>query len=323
MPTVCAVVLTRDRKHLLAECVRGLLGQSRPVDRLVIVDNASSDGTEEHLVQEGLLADERVRFERLERNTGGAGGFAAGVELALREPADWLWLMDDDSEPRPDALARLLESPAADDPGTAALAGAVRDPSGSLELLHRGHVGRLMRVLPGEEYAPGSSPTLGFASFVGFFVRAEVARAVGLPRAELFIGCDDVDYSIRVREHGAIRLVPESEIVHKPGMGGGAVTRRSRLWNRLLGLDYTSASWSGYWKNLYGIRNFVWIRHRYGRVSAPGFAALVGAYVVKSLLYDPRPLRRVPWIVRFAWKGRRGDFTGPSPADWARLAGSG
>jgi GT2 family glycosyltransferase len=316
---VCALVLTRDRKQLLGECLAALLAQTRPVGAIVVVDNASSDGTREHLAGLGLLDDPRVEYVREEVNAGGAGGFARAVAEGLRRrDAGWLWLMDDDAEPRPDALERLLAAPEA--ARAAVLAPAVAQPDGELELLHRGHVGRFMRALPEAAYRDGGHPRLGFASFVGFLVRADAARAAGLPRAEFFIGCDDVEYSLRVRRHGDIRLVPEAVIVHKLGMGGGAPTRRSRFWNRVLGESYTSPSWEGYWKNLYAIRNFVWIRHHHGRVGRLGFAALVGAYVVKSLMYDERPLRRIPWIVRFALDGRRGRFRGPSPEEWRRLA---
>jgi len=312
-------VLTRDRNLLLEECLRGLLAQTRPVERIVVLDNASSDDVAAHVRAAGLLEDERVDLHRSEVNTGGAGGFAAAIELALQGSSDWLWLMDDDAEPRPDALAHMLDAAPAADPGTAVLCSTVLQPDGRPEILHRGYLGRFMRALPAEDYRDGQHLTLGFASFVGFMVRTDVARRVGLPRAEFFIGCDDVDYSIRAREHGTIRLIPESVIVHKLGMGGGVESGRSRFFNRVLGLGYTSPSWAGYWKNLYAIRNFVWIKHRYGRVTPLSFAALTATYIVKSLMYDQQPLRRVPWIARYAWRGRRGDFRAHSPQQWKAM----
>ena len=316
MTAVCAFVLTRNRKRLLVECLEGLLGQTRPVARILVGDNASTDGTEELLRAEGILDRPEVGYFRLEENAGGAGGYAEGVRRGREEDVDWLWLMDDDAEPRPDALERLLGSPPAGDPETVALCTAVVTPDGAIDPLHRGHVGRFMRALPPARYRPGSYPRLGFGSFVGFMVRTSAARLLEPPRAEFFIGCDDVEYSIRLRRQGDIRLVPESVLVHKLGMGGGADTRRSRFWNRFLDLSYTSASWDQFWKNLYSIRNFMWIKHQYGDVSPLAFAGLTGTYVAKSLLYDDRPWRRVPWIVRYALNGRRGDFTGPSPAEW-------
>ena len=148
--TVCAVVLTFNRKALLLECLRALLGQTRPVDRVIVVDNASSDGTTKLLRAEGLL--ERVEYVRLERNLGGAGGFHRGMEEARRGDWDWIWVMDDDAEPRPDALERLLAGPAAADPATAALATTVVDRQGEIEArVQRGVFrGRLFVPLVGD-----------------------------------------------------------------------------------------------------------------------------------------------------------------------------
>jgi rhamnopyranosyl-N-acetylglucosaminyl-diphospho-decaprenol beta-1,3/1,4-galactofuranosyltransferase len=322
MDSVCAVVLTRNRKQLLLECLEGLRAMTVPVARTVIVDNASSDGTEELLRERGLLDDSTV-YVRLERNLGSAGGYAKGVEVARDQTADWIWIMDDDAEPRREALRRLLAAPEAADPGTAALASAVIGPAGEPDLLHRGLFRRFLQALPAEAYRAGGHPALGFSSFTGLLVRTEVARAIDLPRADFFIWGDDVEYSVRIRSRGPIHLVPESEVLHKFQMGGDADTRRSRFWNRVLGTSYPSAPWDGYWKNVNGVCNFFWIKYRYGRPSPLAFAGMVSTYVVKTLMFDRRPLRRIPWIVRAALSGRRGEPMGMTPERWAEVAGGG
>lgn len=322
--SVCAFVLTRDRKALLVECLRALLTQTHPVDRVIVLDNASSDGTRERLEAEGLLDEPRVRYERREVNTGGAGGYHEGVRLALESGEDWIWLMDDDAEPAPDALERLLTSPPAQDPATAVLCTSVVHPDGTVDLQHRCRMARFIVPLGQDAYAPGRYADVACASFVGFLVRADVARRIDLPIAGFFLGYDDAEYSLRVLRHGRIRLVPESRIVHKIAIGGGAHTARSRRLNRALGLTYAPASWPALWKDLYRVRNFMWIKRHHGRVGPLAFAGLTGGYVVKALLYDPRPLRELPWIVRFAARGWRGDLSpSPTPQDWAQRAGVG
>ena len=315
-PSICAFVLTRNRKHMLVECVRALLAQTHPVDRVIVLDNASDDGTEEHLRGEGLLDEPRVSFERREENTGGAGGYREGVRLGIEADRDWIWLMDDDAEPRQDALERLLRAPPASDPGTVALGTAVYNPDGSVDRQHRCRMGRFIVPLPPEAYGRGTYAEVDCASFVGLLVRTDAARAAGLPLAEFFLGYDDAEYSLRLRRRGTIRLVPESEMLHKIPIGGGSAGRRARFWNRVLGQSYAAAPWASYWKDLYRVRNFMWVKHRVDHVGVPEFALLTAGYVVKTLLYDPQPLRRIPWIVRFALKGRRGDFRAPSPAEW-------
>jgi GT2 family glycosyltransferase len=315
-PRVCALVLTRNRKALLAECLRALLAQTAPVDEIVVVDNASTDGTREHLAAEGLL--DRVTYVRREINDGGAGGYREGLRRALETRADWIWLMDDDAEPAPDALERLLGAPPARSDATAAVCAAVVHPDGTIDRQHRCRMGRFITPLPETAYAPGRYEPVRCASFVGLLVRAPAARRAGLPMAEFFIGYDDAEWSLRLWRCGEIRLVPEARLVHKVPIGGGRPTRRSRLVNRLFGLTYVPVPWEAFWRDLYRIRNFMWIKHRYGRVGRLQFAALTAGYLVKSLLYDPQPLRRAPWIVRFARKGRRGDWTAPTPDEWAR-----
>jgi rhamnopyranosyl-N-acetylglucosaminyl-diphospho-decaprenol beta-1,3/1,4-galactofuranosyltransferase len=317
---VCALVLTYNRKELLAECLGALLGQTTPPAAIVVFDNASSDGTGDFLRDRGLLDDDRVRLHRVEENLGSAGGYAAGIRIGREVDADWLWLMDDDAEPRPDGLERLLAAGPARDPSTVALCPAVLGPDGELDVLHRGRIGRLMRALDAGDYRPGAWPALDYASYIGLLARTDAVRATDPPRPE-HLWSDDLEYSVRLGQQGALRLVPESAILHKNPIASGVETRRSRFWNRLLGTSYASAPWAQFYKNLNLIRNFVWTRQRYRGMSAFDFAFTVAAYVVKSLLYDERPLRRIPWIVRFAWYGRQGRFT-PLPREaWLRTIG--
>lgn len=317
MSTVTAVVLTRDRRELLLECVRGLIGGTCAPDEILVVDNAGSDGG-----GEAAAVLPGVRVLRLDRNVGSAGGFSAGVAEAAAGGGDWIWLFDDDAEPEPEALERLLAAPAAGDPGTAALCSAVLGPDGEVDVLHRGFVGRLIRALPAEAYRAGTAPRVGYSSFTGLLVRGDVARAIDPPRADFFIWGDDVEYTLRVAERGAIVLVPESRVVHKALMGG-VPTRRSRFWNRVFGTSYPSAPLEEFWKNLHLVRNFTWIRYHHGRAGPGTLAFVVAAYSVKSLLYDERPLRRIPWIVRAALRGRRGEPLGLTPERWRAIAGGG
>lgn len=322
MSRVCVLVLTRNRWRLLAECLQALRVQSQPVAEVIVFDNASSDGTASWLAgQEGKEA--QLRVVRSEVNLGGAGGYAEMLRLGAETRADWLWLLDDDAEPRPDALATLVNSAAAGDPSVAAVCSTVVHPNGEVDPLHRCRLGRFVVPLSRAAYAPGTAAEVDCASFVGLLVRTAAVRVAGLPRSEFFLGYDDAEYSLRLRRQGSIVLVPESVVVHKLPVGGGESTRRSRLWNRLLGTAYASAPWETYWKDLYRVRNVVALKVEHQRISHLQFLTLVMGYVVKTLLYDPRPWRRIPWIVRFARRGWRGDFRAPSPEAWAAYAGTG
>lgn len=105
MTAICAVVLTYNRRELLDECLAAISAQTRECDRIIVIDNASTDGTFEMLA---VKWSEQVEVHSLPRNLGAAGGFNMGMRMAYRTGADAIWVMDDDVIPEPDALERLV-----------------------------------------------------------------------------------------------------------------------------------------------------------------------------------------------------------------------
>jgi rhamnopyranosyl-N-acetylglucosaminyl-diphospho-decaprenol beta-1,3/1,4-galactofuranosyltransferase len=318
MVRVRAVVVTYNRKALLAECLRALLAQTSPLAAIHVVDNASTDGTRELLADEDLL--DRVVYHRLEVNGGSSGGFAHGIAAAREEDGDWLWVMDDDAEPERDCLERLLASPPARDPGTAVLAPTVAWPGGEPQLGHRGRWNGRPHGLAAEDYRrDGELVRLGYVTFVGPLVRVSAARATEPPFAPFFIYSDDFEYSLRLRAQGAMWLVPGAVVTHKEARNQ-PMTRRATIFNRLLGWQLTSTTWEAAWRNLFALRNYVWMRTRHERMGTAEFVFVVAQFVLKAFMYDERPLRRAPWLIRYAIDGRRGVFRNVTPASWQRYA---
>jgi rhamnopyranosyl-N-acetylglucosaminyl-diphospho-decaprenol beta-1,3/1,4-galactofuranosyltransferase len=311
-----AVIVTFNRREHLAGCLDAIAAQSMPVASVVVVDNASTDGTPEYLRRRGYLDRPGLRLERLPVNGGGAGGFSHGVALAREDGAAWIWLLDDDAEPEPDALERLLASAPAADPGTACVAPVVLDPHGRVQRHHRGRWKGRPRPLPLEDCRGAEPVELEYVTFVGPLIRAAAARATDPPRADFFIWAEDYEYSFRLRAQGRLWLVPTAVVVHKD-VGQAYTNRRSRFWNRLvaplLGWELVPTHLDTFWRNLYGMRNYVWLKRRYEQQSALGSAAVVGQFIVRSLLCEERPLRRIPAIVRYGIAGRRGVFENPYP----------
>lgn len=316
---VSAVVLTFNRKELLVECLQALLAQTRPLARVHVVDNASTDGTFEALEATGLL--ERVEYDRLPENRGGAGGFAHGVEVARRDDVEWLWLMDDDSEPAPDCLEALLASSASPDPATVALCPVVRGRDGRVQTMHRGTLDGRPKPLPAKAYGQAGA-VVGYATFVGLLVRTAAARRLDPPKGEFFIWVDDYEYCLRLRKLGDLRLVPAA-VMHHKDLAPTYANRRSRVFNRLLGWEIYPTPYDMAWRNLCGIRNYVWMKQEHEGLSTAGFWRVVAQFVVKALMYDEKPLRRIPWLVRYARDGRRGLFFNFAPPDWAARARDG
>ena len=103
-PRVIAVVVTYNRRDLLLEALAAVHAQTRAPDAVIVVDNASTDGTGA-AVRAQFPA---VQLAELTRNTGGA---VERPRHAVGEPAgaaDLIWLMDDDTVPEPGALEALL-----------------------------------------------------------------------------------------------------------------------------------------------------------------------------------------------------------------------
>ena len=320
--SVCAAIVTFNRRDLLVRCLDAVLAQSRGCERVIVVDNASTDGTPELLAERGYTARADFELLRLPTNSGGAGGFAEAVRRGREVGSDWLWLMDDDCEPRPDSLARLLASPPAAEPGVACLCSKVVYPGGGIDANQRGHFRRRLRPLPEGEYRDGHHPELGFMSFVGSLVRMESVRAVDPPRAEFFVWGDDVEYSFRLRRTGSIRLVPESVIVHHRA-AHAYETERSQALNRVSPVKFFPTPLERFWQNLCGLRNYIWMKREYEGQSALSAVGTTLQFVVKHVVWDDHGLRRLPWILRYARAGRRGDFRNIPPARWADMVRDG
>lgn len=316
-----AVVVTYNRHELLAECLRAILAQTHAVDRLRVIDNASTDDTAKTVGRIAAASEVPISLVSLPENRGGAGGFAAGIELGRSGEAEWLWLMDDDVEPRPDALEQVLSSPPARDPATACLAPKVVYPNGEIDRNQRGRFRRRLIPLRPSEYRPGYYPSIGYMSFVGSLLRVEAARAVDPPRADFFVWGDDVEYSLRLSRAGQIRLVSESVVVHNRSAHAYS-TRRSRVVNALLPVTLHPTPIERFWQNLFGLRNYIWMKREYEGQSALSAAGTTLQFIAKHVLVDDQPRRRVPWIVRYARAGRRGDFTNVDPEAWRGMVRS-
>jgi hypothetical protein len=96
-------------------------------------------------------------------------------------------------------------------------------------------------------------------------------------------------------------------------------TRRSRFVNRLTGWDLDPTPLESFWRNIHGARNFIWIKKRYERQGPVSACGTTAQFMLKALLYDDRPLRRMPWLVRYARAGRRGEFVNIPPDQWRAM----
>ena len=318
---VQAVVVTHDRRELLLACLGALAAQTHAVQGVTVVDTASSDGTGEALAASGLADELDIDYLRLERNGGGAEGFHYGVRAALATGADWIWLMDDDCEAAPDALAALLASPRTRDPRSVLLAPLVETPEGEVLPLNRGWLRpRWFRApLSGlrPEHWRSAEVRVEHVSLVGPLVRAEAAARTDPPRRDFFIWFDDLEWTARLGRLGELWLITAARIVHRderplPDTSAAALAR-----DLARGHEFPSM-----WKRAYGLRNIIWVGRRDGWFTLPRAAAFTAVAALRALLSGRPRLRAFRLTVRYASDGWRGRFLNITPEDWAGLAGA-
>jgi rhamnopyranosyl-N-acetylglucosaminyl-diphospho-decaprenol beta-1,3/1,4-galactofuranosyltransferase len=217
--TIAAVVVTFNRKELLEENLAALLRQTRLPDKIFIIDNNSTDGTETLLRDRGYLQHSLIRYSRLSENIGGAGGFYEGIKVAYEEGYNWIWVMDDDAEPYKNALEELLLMPDLSNTSRIGmLSSTVVYPDGQISYHHRRTIDLRTLIIYNQKDKCYKEPffEVDLVSFVGTLINREFVEELGLPLKKYFIHYDDTEYSLRARTHGwKILNSSRSQIIHK------------------------------------------------------------------------------------------------------------
>ncbi|RME45924.1 MAG: glycosyltransferase family 2 protein, partial [Chloroflexi bacterium] len=104
-PSVYFIVLNWNQPKMTAECLDSLARQDYPNYRVVVVDNGSTDGSAAILRRRYPWAE----IVEISQNIGYSEGNNVGIEYALEQGADYLFLLNNDTEVDPHMLGRLVE----------------------------------------------------------------------------------------------------------------------------------------------------------------------------------------------------------------------
>ncbi len=274
---VCAVIVTYNRKSKLLECLTRLQHSSEPPEAVLVVDNASTDGTLEavraHFPQVQVLA--------LPLNAGGAGGFRAGMRAAYARGHEYVWLFDDDAYVDERCLERLLAHARTAD---------VTVPLQLDQANRKYGVYRWRNRLIEVDKDDDRAFPIDIFAFVGPLIHRRVIERVGYPRADFFICADDMEYALRIASAGfQVVCVPGAIFYHDYGGNTVPVTRFGRKSDR---------STQPAWKKYYAVRNEILIARdirasRAQRLSVLlGIASRFGRAAVGELVYEPDFLQR-------------------------------
>ena len=240
MVTVAAVVVTFNRLEKLKTVLSSIESQTFPVDKLLIIDNASTDGTGEYLATLSTPLDHTV--VTLTENTGGAGGFAEGMLRGYTAGADFVWIMDDDCYPEPDALAALVRG---FDESVAELGGDVPFACSVVKYTD-GSICEMNNPVPtwdwGRLLVKGQRNVMVTAcSFVSVLIPRWVIAQYGLPYRPYFIWFDDREYTLRITQVCPGVQVLDSHVIHDMGDNKG--------------VNFSMVTTQSLWKFAHGVRN--------------------------------------------------------------------
>lgn len=236
---VAAVIVTYNRIELLKKCVSAVLSQSYEVNRLIVVNNNSNDGTEEYL---SILKSSvpSICCINTKKNIGGAGGFARGIETAISYPeVDAVWLMDDDGMPKSDALLNLvkfyrsdclLNSVVLDIKNHSNLAFPISFQNNLVESM--GQLKSCTELIK-DEAAPFNST----------FVPTKIVKAIGVPCSHYFIWGDESEYLLRVRENNFQIFTVRDSLHYHPRK----VSSQVKVLFGLFGKTDPKKDWKYYW----------------------------------------------------------------------------
>lgn len=215
---VVAITVTYNRTETLKKCLSAISSQTREVDEIIIVDNNSRQ-EEQEILKRLVRGKEHIHLLLLKENTGGAGGFEAGMRAAVSKyKADWYWIMDDDAYPRPDCLANLLEAKETlGDVGfVAPLIYGVDFQE--YQLYHHKYLKGVkldnVPVASKAEQLKEITPVDANA-FVGPLVSKKAVEQVGIADGSLFIYGDDTEYTYRITRQLKGYMIRDAVIDHQ------------------------------------------------------------------------------------------------------------
>ncbi len=273
MDKIAVLIVTYNRKELLLKVLNSAMSELNYEGIIFIVDNNSTDGTEELLTERQLISEEFENFEdiavlsenringlkifylRLKENLGGSGGFHYGVKLALENEKkwDWLWFLDDDAMPEKGCLSELLRykdissvliplrySEKINYKEFPAIKFNLKNPFlidiRDIEFYKKFEtIDELPEVIEVEDF-----------SFEGPLIKKNIVKKIGLPKKDIFISGDDTDYALRIRYYlgEKLNLIPKARIKR---LNPSAKNEKTP-----------------YWKEYYLNRNYYYTHFRYG-----------------------------------------------------------
>lgn len=220
--TIAVVIVTYNRLECLKKSLELYDGQSVSADKVYVINNASTDGTDSYLkTWEAQKSRYKKQVLNLTENSGGSGGFYQGIKSAYDDGYDWILVADDDAYPEQDVIEKLQEKieycKTNIDAKIAAICTAVIN-NGEFDLRHRKRIdfskfSSFEKCVPVEEYNKEYFK-IDFFSYVGTAINRKAIEKMGFTQKDYFIYYDDSEHSVRLRKYGEILCFPDMKMIH-------------------------------------------------------------------------------------------------------------
>ena len=261
---VCVAIVTYNRKELLVELLESLSKQTYSVSAVMIVDNNSTDGTPEYVIEKGIVSnveydsivynrwnDTEIMYYRNSENAGGSGGFAKAFELIMDQPFECVWAMDDDVNPEHNCLEELMKY--LDDDAKVCV--PCRGDENYVDYAIQGYDLETLRYFHFQDCKRNRIDSRNIQTdyvevqdmaFEGPLFSMDLVREIGIPDKGYFILFDDTDYARRACQKTKMRYVVGAKL-HK----------------KVFPPKVSSSAWG--WKAYYKLRNSIYLEKKYAK----------------------------------------------------------
>ena len=249
-PTVAAVIVNWNQRDLLLEAVESVVNSSYADVKVIVVDNASSDGSVD-AVQQALPAVEMIVNDR---NLGFAEGANQGLDLAIKEGIEYVLFLNNDATMDAEAIAMLIEL-LERKPDAAAIAPYIfyydrRDViwyGGGEVSLWRGRIGHrfLRRSFNADKHKAAATDYLTGCAFVA---RTEVLKSLGGFDTSIYLYSEDVDLSLKLRKGGwQLWVQPDAKAYHRISVTSGGELSPFKAFHRARSNAVIAKRWAEWW----------------------------------------------------------------------------
>ena len=286
-PGLHAVLVTFRREDSLGQTLRDNLRAEQRFASFYVIDNGNRSNTRKIVCRlRSEFPDAPIEYVPSHENLGPAGGWAMGMELISRSAPDhdWILTLDDNNPPQSsDEIRKVFETAKSFRDQERQLGGV-----GIVGARFNWKTGLIERVPDSELVGAVPVDYLGGGHICMYSVSA--IRKVGAFDPALFFGGVEVEFGLRLRQHG-YSLIAHGELWH----------RRRDDAGRLNVISRPSKVCLVHWQKYYRIRNYIYMMRKFARTDLALRWAVIQCLAKPTFSFWRSPL--------LAWRGLRQALT--------------